>query len=471
MRRILLYSFPIVLFLSYYPLIPLFSTESTNYELSLPLIWLLLFSVLSLKDFARYIYNIYTAKKKQNVYQLLPIIFLVYLSLTILWSSNPLRGVITAGIAWCLYISSITILTKIIADKSFDKHLFLKIFIIPAVVFSLICWVQTLLDSLGVSREITLLCRGCTSRIFGFPHPSGFAIEPQFMGNLLLAPALVSLHLLYNQPLEKSQKIKKLLLTFFLLSTLFLVFSRGAIYSFFAAYLFLLIFNLNKLKNKLFLKSVPLALCSLLLVILSQGVFSIINQKYEKTFSCAISTSISQLSLDVVNLPCAEKNDSEVIVQDNNDSQQKSTPAYTGYIEESTDVRLNLDLSALELASKSNSAWFFGYGLGSAGTTLNKEGKTDSPKEIVQNEYLSLLLETGVIGLAFFFLTITAFLRALRNIFPIKKYLTERYLLYSLTLAFLLSLFFFSGLPNALHIYLFPVFLIFIFSKDKSVIN
>ena len=53
---------PIILFFSYYPVIPLFSTESSNYEFSLPLVWLLLMGVLSLPIFLAELCNLITKK-------------------------------------------------------------------------------------------------------------------------------------------------------------------------------------------------------------------------------------------------------------------------------------------------------------------------------------------------------------------------------------------------------------------------
>ena len=44
--KLLLHVLPVVLFFSYYPIISLGSNESMNFELSLPLIWLLVFDVL-----------------------------------------------------------------------------------------------------------------------------------------------------------------------------------------------------------------------------------------------------------------------------------------------------------------------------------------------------------------------------------------------------------------------------------------
>ena len=115
-RLFLLYSFPVVLFCSYYPVIPIISTASTNYELSLPLIWLLLFSVLSLKDFLIAIRSIY----KKHPWYLLGLLFPIYLSISAAWSVNPLRAIMTAGILWCLVITSLTLLTVFRPSKFFS---------------------------------------------------------------------------------------------------------------------------------------------------------------------------------------------------------------------------------------------------------------------------------------------------------------------------------------------------------------
>lgn len=463
-RLLLLYSFPAVLFCSYYPLIPLAHSASTNYELSLPLIWLFIFAILSLKDTISYIYNIFTKFKVQkslkSALPLLPFLLPLYLSLTTLWSANPLRAVLAAGIFWCLLISAIGVI-NLAQHKAVNSAKFLKIFLLSSCIFSALCWLQSLLDVLGVDRNLTLLCQGCTSYSFGFPHPSGLAIEPQFMGNLLLAPTLTVLYLWLNpnSPVPTLTKKSLCLISFFLTSTLFLTFSRGAIYSFVLALVALIFIELFKCKNRLFLKSIPLVLASFLFVLGCQG-FASQYSAYPRGFACGVTSAISQLSLGTVELDCRN---STQAAHDTGAAQtqpplltETTAPVFDGYVEESTNTRMTFNRLALELSVKNPTTFLFGYGLGSAGETMFKEGKTATPFEIIQNEYLSLLLETGIIGLLF---ATTAFVVVLQK----TKNCSARLLLGAVILSFAFSLLFFSGLPNALHVYLFPVFLFIIF--------
>lgn len=465
-RLVLLYSFPAALFCSYYPLFHFSESASTNYELSLSLIWLLLFSVLSLKDAIYYIYNIikqFKAKRSlKTILPLLAFLFPLYLSLTALWSTNPLRAVLTSGILWCIFISAIGVV-RLAQTKAFAKDKFLKFFLLTTCVFCGFCWLQSLLDIFGVDRSITLLCPGCTSYSFGFPHPSGFAIEPQFMGNLLLAPSLLSLYLWLKSKTTKTIFDSKnlLLISFFIVGTLFLTFSRGAIYSFALAFVVLLIVNLVKLKNRVWLKSIPLILASFLFTLLMQGLFSAASYT-NSTFASGIENSISQLSLGKIELHLSPKTETpnSALPQEKTSIEtlpvgsQIDAPVFDGYVEESTSTRMKFNRIALELATKNAKTLLFGYGLGSAGETMFKEGKTDTPFEIVQNEYLSLLLETGLLGLLLAALTLVIVLSYLK-----KLNRPERYPLGAIVVSFLASLLFFSGLPNAVHLYLFPVFL------------
>ena len=456
LRLLLLYSFPVVLFCSYYPVIPIVSTTSTNYELSLPLIWLLLFSVLSLKDFLAAIYNIY---KKHPLY-LLGLLFPIYISASAIWSINPLRAVMAAGILWCLIITGVTLLTIFRTSKFFNKVRFFKIFFLSTTVFCALCWLQSILDCFEVDRSITLLCKGCVSYSFGFPHPSGLAIEPQFMGNLLLAPTLAAIYFWARAHSRSKDNVpfsSRTLLFFSILfsCTLFFTFSRGAIYSFGVAFIILFIISVAKLRQKGFWKTLPLLFFSLIFTLLMQGVFSAVSYT-DSTFLGGIEKSISQMTLGKVELHLeAEPTSDDTLDSESASQTETEAPVFDGYVEESTDTRMRFNRIALELSSKTPSTLIFGYGLGSAGEIMHKEGKTTSSYELIQNEYLSLLLETGVLGLLFAALTVTVVFIATRKLAR-----PHYYLLGSIILSFLLSLLFFSGLPNAIHLYLFPAFLL-----------
>ena len=78
-----------------------------------------------------------------------------------------------------------------------------------------------------------------------------------------------------------------------------------------------------------------------------------------------------------------------------------------------------------------------------------------SPKEIIQNEYLAILYEQGICG------AVVLLLSAVLLVLIYKQYNKkhEKSAIYGrvLILSFALTLCFFSGLPNALHIYLLPI--------------
>jgi hypothetical protein len=125
-------------------------------------------------------------------------------------------------------------------------------------------------------------------------------------------------------------------------------------------------------------------------------------------------------------------------------------PIFTGYVVESTNRRLELSAFALEIAFKTPKNTIFGTGLGSAGKEMYRAFPSQGhEKEIVQNEYLEVFLELGLFGLTMLILPLITFIK-------LEKFKFEPYTL-AMLLAYAVSLLFFSGLPNALHIYLIPV--------------
>ena len=477
LSKYLLILFPPLFFFSYFPIITLGANTYMNFELSLPEIWLVVFFISSLFN-AKAVYKFYGIKKIALA-SLVPI----YFSLSILWSENRPRAILTAGLFWLLVFAALGIIYYLKNDRS--KRLrssLIKSLLISATAISAFCWLQCILDIAGVPRDTTLLCRGCVASTFGFPHPSGFAIEPQFMGNLLLAPVLLCFYLLSkasSAPKSKNQALRRILLTLFLTTTLFLTLSRGAIYAFIVA---LIVMLLLIRKKSMLIKSSVCTAASLILALTAFGAFSVLGPTSDN-FVSGVTKAVHQLTLGKIDLrPDEVKNstvdtnvsitkDSET-TQESVDPQPNTQPAdqqtdpahFSGYVEESTNVRLSLNSLAFRTWFSSPRYIIIGTGLGSAGPAMNRAFPAEiGPKEIVQNEYVSLLLETGLLGIV----TIL-FVVIFTTVYLVKqKFLKNNPLFLCVLLGFALTLLFFSGLPNALHLYLFPL-LLFNFNRRSE---
>ena len=138
--RFLVYAMPAILYFSFRPWINLGSNDTMNFDLSLPLIWLVLFDILAF---------ILVVKKKQIkqifnkwMWLLLP----VFLTLSILWSHDKLRSVMIIGVLWLLYFAvfSFSILQDEISDEKF-KRVFLKIFFGVGIFVCIWCFMQCIM--------------------------------------------------------------------------------------------------------------------------------------------------------------------------------------------------------------------------------------------------------------------------------------------------------------------------------------
>lgn len=510
-QQIMLLCLPFCLFFSYHPVIPIFSTSTTNFELSIPLLWLLIFAILSLpENFRLYIYSLRiviktktlvnktprpssrhkTDKLYPHFLRLFSLIYPFFVTVNSIGSPNFLRAILTSGVIWCICLSLLTILQNISQYKTQIGKSFNKNLLIAGTLASAFCWFQSILDITGTPREFTFLCKGCTSTVFGFPHPNGFAIEPQFMANLLLAPIFLSLFYLLERPKNHSSKLNsdpylasrlghflRLGLPLFLVATLYLTLSRGAIFSFWVSVFVLFIYQIVKLiKQKSCRREIlfrqPLIFSAVVFLPLfftlsAQGLFTELGPT-SHTFFDGVSTSVSQLSLGRIDLAKVfhetnennkthESHESNKLhLSDLNTDAAASvqkTPQFTSYIEESTNIRLNLNRLALSSWRTSPRRMLAGVGLGAAGLTLYQEfPELGSPKEIIQNEYLAILYEQGICGVIMIICVTILFVLT----YKLHNKNHEKTSIYGrvLALSFALTLCFFSGLPNALHIYL-----------------
>lgn len=450
--RGLIYVLPAVLFFSYYPVISLGSSETMNFELSLPILWLLVF------DFIGFLILVFEKKLFSGVRRWWwGLLFPTFATLSLIWSENLVRGVLTCGILWLVLFAVYVILS--LREKFYDErgfsYVFLKVFLASSVLICLWCVAQCVMDVLGASREVTLLCPGCVYQMFGFPHPNGFAIEPQFMGNLLLAPVLISGYFVLKNR-------KYLLLFFIFVAALFLTFSRGAIYAFVIGMIFMSVaLFVKKIGFKKIAMMWGVVVLSFVFTLNLQGVLAQVSPTND-TYISGVSKVLNHLSLGIIDIRAGTDEevgnnvgDDEVVERDENEA------VFDGYVEESTNVRMELTKNAVKVWSRDFRTMMFGVGIGGAGQAMYDAGLTGSPKEIVQNEYASLLLETGIVGVIIVIIVVLMILKNIRKN-PVSI------IILSLMVSYGVSLMFFSGMVNALQIYLLPP-VIYIVLRKKLV--
>lgn len=455
-RHGLVFCLPAILFLSNFPLLQFGENSSMHFKLNLPLLWLGLFSLLSVKTAVNY----FKAHLKTPLLG-----FPIVLMISCLTSINPIRALFTFLVVSCLVISIIALSEFFHQMPVPKKPQFLnqlkRIFLTSSAIISLFCILQLLADALGLSNTITRICSNCTTQIFGFPHANGLAIEPQFMGSLLISPLFFALNSLLENKNKKSQ-IKLTLVVILIFMALLLTLSRGAIFSVVIALFFLLVF-LKSLKKTL--KIAGLTTISVILALVFQGSLATVGPT-NTSFEQAVSTAVNQLTLGKIALvdnqaQSKPENNSESIkspteltknpIEIPAESTKGPTPRFTGYVAESTDRRLELATFALKITAAHPTNTLFGTGLGSAGTEMyvHFPKQQGQEKEIVQNQYLETILEIGFIGLILLILSLVTFIK-------LSGFKFEPYTVATL-LAFAISLCFFSGYPNALHVYLLPV--------------
>ena len=424
---------PIMIWFSYLPRISLAEDGTMNYELSLTLIYVVILAIVGLPKVWHH-----RSELRQSRFVWLASAFVGWSGLCVIWSDNRTRGLLTFAAYVVLYL----VFLALVAERRLLCRLLPKLVrvVIRATASAcLLAIIQIILGTFIVTNRHALgLCAGCVAGQFGFIRPNLLAIEPQFLGSLLLAPLL---YITYLTLRGKHSYVKQPLLLVLMLTTLWLTLSRGAIYAYLAS-LAVMILLVRKRRRQLVV--VGLIALSLVFCLVCPGALASANPRIDSSFTQAVSTSLNHLSMGIIRLPYQRKSPTSLpSIPREHDKQ----PAYRGYVAESTNVRLSLTKTALA-AWRSNrlGQQLFGTGLGSAGIVLARQTGSQYQKEIVQNEFVEVLLERGLVGLALLGGLVVLYGRLCSQ--------RRDYLALVILVAYLAQWCFFSGLPNALHIYL-----------------
>jgi len=254
-----------------------------------------------------------------------------------------------------------------------------KIIILVTFFASVFSFYQFLGDMMGIPKALTGLQFRYTRAIFGFPRPHSTLSEPLFFANFLIFPLSFLLSEILNSKNGKNRRFWYFEILVFLLgvASLFLTLSRGGILGFLVAMVFVLLFNLKNFFQK---KLIPLYLAF-------SSAFSIFSVFFILLFGNNAKTFLSHM-----------------------------TNLFYGTSLEERDVSTKI---ALENFLKNPVS---GSGIGSFGYIYKREtGFSQKGFQTVNNQYLEILTETGIVGFFTFFLFVTIFIaRILRKIFDTK---------------------------------------------------
>ncbi|MFC2447374.1 MAG: O-antigen ligase family protein [Candidatus Nanoperiomorbus sp.] len=424
---------PIMIWFSYLPRISLAEDGTMNYELSLTLIYVVILAIVGLPRVWHH-----RSELRQSRLVWPASAFVGWSGLCVIWSDNCTRGLLTFAVYVVLYL----VFLALVAERRLLCQLLpklVRVAIWMTISACLLAIIQIILGTFVIADRHTFgLCVGCVAGQFGFIRPNLLTIEPQFLGSLLLAPLLYITYLILQ---GKHSYAKQPLLLALMLTTLWLTLSRGAIYAYLAS---LIVMILLVRKWRRMLAVVGSVALSLVICLICQGALASANPRINSSFTQAVSTSLNHLSMGIIRLPYQRKSPTSLpSIPREHDKQ----PAYHGYVAESTNVRLSLTKTALA-AWRSNQLGrqLFGTGLGSAGIVLARQTGSRYQKEIVQNEFVEVLLERGLIGLVLLGGLVALYGRLCSQ--------RRDYLALVILVAYLTQWCFFSGLPNALHIYL-----------------
>lgn len=331
--------------------------------------------------------------------------------------------------------------------------------VIPILLWSGVIFGGLALLELGLIASglvpVEILCRGCTSSVFGFPRVNLTAAEPQFLANSLL-PALCA-GMLFRDTRHRWLAPVSLLVTS---AAIAVTFSRGAyvaIAGTCAVYLAIVLWK--KMRGEIRHAVQSIVTVGIGFVVGLLCLIGAASHLYRDTPYIAYNTSVSALShltLGFITLP-------EVHAQPIPQPQPQATPQPeevfdpVGFVAASSNDRLTAAETALAAWDDTPLTIMFGVGMGNLGGYVRTHHVPNAPADLtVYVFYVLLLVELGLVGLLLLLITLLVIIRnAVRDI-----HTTWGRFGLLLTVAFAIQLAFFGSYINVMYMYVwFGIFL------------
>ncbi|MBI3495399.1 O-antigen ligase family protein [Candidatus Berkelbacteria bacterium] len=292
------------------------------------------------------------------------VIFLLSLLVSIVHTTAGVRSIIFFGLD--SFVIALFLIIPQLIDSREKLNRVVQVLLWSVVLVAVFGLYQFLGDLIGLSSAMTGLDPGYSKKVFGFPRIQAFAKEPLYLGNYLLIP----LGTLFALFIAKIRHIQVVPIAFLVMVVFVLTLSRGAFLAFAVAAAIALLFAFKKIFT---FRSILLGGAAVFLVLI------------------AVNGILNKLGPDL-----KERFLAHATIQDYRSG-------------DSTQGRLHAFAKAIDAFEESPVS---GIGLGAYGMYVLNYPATPPPNGwfIVNNQYLELLAETGILGFASFVLLVAVIL-------------------------------------------------------------
>ncbi len=345
------------------------SLDFHGYTIKISYLFVLLLFILMTANLSKF------RSMKLSKSDLVLLVFWLYSFVLAFFAPEPGRGVVIAAM-WAFVFLAYLVLVRVLRDHTLRKRAE-DVVLIASLATCLFGIYQFLGDSYGLPVSMTGLRYAYTKAIFGFPRIQSVGLEPLYFGNFLLVPIYIAIK---RYTAEKAFLNKYWYLLVLIFVVVILGIARGVYIAFLISFAVFLVYLITRRESVKYYRGRALGL----IIALSVAVF---------------------LSLAMINFFNGKEASGNFVGHAGVDDVKQG---------ESVPARIVNFKRAIELLGQKP---LTGFGPGSYGViSTTPEQRAGGLVGVVNNEYLEIAAETGLIGLILFFwfilLNMTDFVRA-----------------------------------------------------------
>lgn len=380
--------------------------------------------------------------------------FFGLLSLSFLWSSRTSHELYYIALMWVGLLFALGIYT-LLSRSRMAIPVLVKAVIVAGVLLSCVALWQFVGESSGLERSYTGICPTCLQHDIGFARPSGFSQEPEHFSTVLFGPIVVALTVLFSRLRRRQQHW--LWFSIFAMLTVFLLSASRSGFIALGVVLALYVIFAARRRDWLYLGwGVGVFVVSLIVALLSIAWSGTVGDKSGSAYVTERYLAHASGGLVVVGEERARLDQVESSVKQKEAAKQQAGADDFNYITEgvgqgpsgaiaySAQSRLETYKTALTIWTDSVRNFIVGVGWGNFGAVAQqREPAAFTKSTIVNNQYLQIAVELGLVGILIF---MYAFLQVARYVWRHVHRPAVKLGICALFGAYGLQLMFYSGL-------------------------